>query len=174
MQYTIGLHVKTQDVDAVVAQLRHALPDAQVITLTDLVVPMTAMLNNIIMMLEAVASLAMLAGVIIIANTVTLAMLERRREIGILKSIGHTSRMIVGEVLVENGMISFTGAFLALLAAVGITWFLGKMLFGFSFDVLPWTVLSIMLGTVAMCMAVAAITAWNVTRIRPLEILRYE
>jgi ABC-type antimicrobial peptide transport system permease subunit len=40
-------------------------------------------LNNLIIMLTTVASLAMIAGLIIIANAVALAMLERRREIGI-------------------------------------------------------------------------------------------
>ena len=49
-----------------------------------------------------VASLAMFAGLALIANTVALAMLERRREIGILKAIGHTSRSMLGVVLAHG------------------------------------------------------------------------
>ncbi|HCI81226.1 MAG TPA: ABC transporter permease, partial [Ktedonobacter sp.] len=47
-------------------------------------------LDNLIIMLTTLASLAMIAGIVIIANAVGLAMLERQREIGILKSVGYT------------------------------------------------------------------------------------
>ena len=57
----------------------------------------------------------MFAGLALIANTVALAMLERRREIGILKAIGHTSRGILGMVLAEHGILGIVGAYAALL-----------------------------------------------------------
>ena len=46
-----------------------------------------------------------LVGVISIANTLVMAMLERRRELGILKSAGYTS----DTVLSENGIIGGLG-----------------------------------------------------------------
>ena len=44
-------------------------------------------LNDVLEVLILVASLSLLAGVIIIANAVALAMLERRRELGILPTL---------------------------------------------------------------------------------------
>ena len=41
-------------------------------------------MNSFMDVLIAIASLSLIAGVIIIANSVALAMLERRRELGIL------------------------------------------------------------------------------------------
>ncbi len=173
-QYIYGLHIDSAHSNADVAQLRRAIPDAEVMTLADVVGQIDSLLNNLILVLEAIASLALLAGVIIIANTVTLAMLERRRELGILKSFGHTSRTILGEVLIENGIVGFTGGLLAMVLAVVAASLLGKLTFGLSFTIAPALVLSVVLGAAAVCMLVAALVAWNAVRVRPLEVLRYE
>src|SRR5258708_12844376 len=77
------------------------------------------LLNNLIIMLTTVASLAMIAGLIIIANAVALAMLERRREIGILKSVGHTSTSILATVLIENGLVGLLGSMVPMLLVPG-------------------------------------------------------
>jgi putative ABC transport system permease protein len=173
-QYVIGLHIDGAHSAADVAALRAALPNAEIITLADLVAQIDSLLNNLILVLEAIASLALLAGVIIIANTVTLAMLERRRELGILKSFGHTSRTILGEVLIENGIVGFVGGLLAMILAAVTAGLLGKLTFGISFTIAPTLVLSVVLGAATICMVVAALVAWGAVRVRPLEVLRYE
>ena len=125
-------------------------------------------------MLTAIASLAMIAGVIIIANAVALAMLERRRELGILKSVGHTSSSVLGEVLMENGVIGFTGGVLAMLLVTVALLIIGLLIKSLNFGVNTGLVLIIIFGTAIVCMVVAALVAWNATRVRPLEVLRYE
>jgi ABC-type antimicrobial peptide transport system permease subunit len=57
--------------------------------------PVGVALDNIVAVIEAVASMALLAGILMIANAVALALLERRGEIGILKAIGHTSHSVL-------------------------------------------------------------------------------
>ena len=125
-------------------------------------------------MITAIGSLAMLAGIIIIANAVALAMLERRRELGILKAVGYTSRSVLGEVLIENGIVGFTGC--AAGAARG-----GPLPDGGrqgdlqdGLGVGAPLVLGLVLGTAAISMLVAGLVAYQSTRVRPLEVLRYE
>ncbi|TMF55442.1 MAG: FtsX-like permease family protein, partial [Chloroflexi bacterium] len=72
---------------------------------TDFVSFFDRLLSNVIVFLSAIASLALLAGIVIIANTVALAMLERRREIGILKSVGYDSGTVLSQVLLENAVV---------------------------------------------------------------------
>src|SRR5258708_20966215 len=79
------------------AQLNHALntlgriaPKAVVQNLTDGATAFLQELSKLLNMLVAIALLSVLAVVIIIANAVALAMLERKRELGILKSVGYT------------------------------------------------------------------------------------
>ncbi|MDQ6662455.1 MAG: ABC transporter permease, partial [Chloroflexota bacterium] len=90
-------------------------PNADVLNFADLGALVNQFIGDILLILTTIASLSLLAGIIIIANAVALAMLERRRELGILKSVGYTSRSILGEVLIENGVVGGMGAILALL-----------------------------------------------------------
>ena len=113
----------TSDLNQVVA----AVPSAQTVNLAKLTLAINDTLNNLIIMLTAIASLAMIAGVVIIANAVALAMLERRREQGILKSVGYTSASVLSEVLVENGVVGFTGGVLAMLLVSFALFILGLL-----------------------------------------------
>jgi len=105
---------------------------------------------------------------------VALAMLERRRELGILKSVGYTSRTVLSEVLIEYGVIGGVGAFLALLLVTFAMNLLGKFVFKTSFDVNPIIVLVLIVGAALLAMVTAAIVAYGAVRVRPLEVLRYE
>ena len=124
--------------------------------------------------LTTIAGLSLLAGVIIIANAVALAMLERRRELGILKSVGYTSRTVLSEVLIENGIIGAVGAVLAMLLVTFAMSLLGKFVFKTSFDVNAIIVLALIVGAALLAMVTAAIVAFGAVRVRPLEVLRYE
>jgi ABC-type antimicrobial peptide transport system permease subunit len=125
-------------------------------------------------MLTAIASMAIIAGVVIIANAVALAMLERRREQGILNSVGYTSASVLSEVLVENGVVGFTGGALAMLLVSFALFILGLQVKALNFGVETGLVLVIIFGTAFVSVAVALLVAWNATRVRPLEVLRYE
>lgn len=56
-----------------------------------------------------VALLALIVGGLSIINTMVMAVSERTREIGLKKAIGAETRSILGEILLESGMIGFWG-----------------------------------------------------------------
>lgn len=172
--YLFQLKFDPTQADQKLHQIQKAVPDVQTFSFVELLLLINTLLNNLIIMLTAIASLAMIAGIIIIANAVALAMLERRRELGILKSVGFTSRSVLGEVLLENGVVGFTGAMLAMLLVTLATTILSRVVFNSPFGVATPLVLGIVLATAAVCMAVAGFVAWGATRVRPLEVLRYE
>jgi putative ABC transport system permease protein len=172
--YIYSLILNPQHAKAQVNQIQQAVPTVQAITLVDLTLIITNILNNVITMLTALASLAMIAGIIIIANAVALAMLERRRELGILKAVGHTSGDVLGEVLIENGIIGFTGGLLAMLLVTLAMSVLASVVFKTNFGVSAPITVGIIAAAAAVCMVVAALVAWGATRVRPLEVLRYE
>ncbi len=172
--YLYSLQVAPGQARAILRHVQQAVPSATVFNLADLLASIISLLNNVIAMMTAISSLAMLAGLIIIANAVALAMLERRRELGILKSVGYTSRSVLSEVLLENGVVGFTGAVLAMLLVTLATVVLAKLVFKFDLGVSAGIVLGIVLATAAVCMVIAGLVAWGATRVRPLEVLRYE
>jgi putative ABC transport system permease protein len=62
------------------------------------------------------AALALLAGVLLIANSVSLALLDRRYEIGVLKTIGYSRRHIMASLAVEYSLVGL----IATLAGIGV------------------------------------------------------
>jgi putative ABC transport system permease protein len=154
--------------------LEQTVPNVRVFNVSDLTNFFNQLLNNVILALTTIASLSLLAGVILIANAVALAMLERRRELGILKSTGHSSRSLLSEVLLENGIVGATGALIAMLLVTLIASLLGLLVFKTPLEVSPLLSLALILGSAGLAMFVSALVAWHAVRVRPLEVLRYE
>ncbi len=152
----------------------NTVPNAFVLSLTNIANFINQLLNDILLTLTTIASLSLLAGLIIIANAVALAMLERRRELGILKSVGYTRGSILSEVLIENGLIGGMGALLAMVLVFIATALLGTYLFHLELGVSSVIALSLIGGSIVLAMLVAAFVAWGAVRVRPLEVLRYE
>lgn len=173
-QSVFYMKVDPNQVGKAVDVIGNAVPHAFVLNLANISDIINQIINDILITLTTIASLSLLAGIIIIANAVALAMLERRRELGILKSVGYTRRTILGEVLIENGVVGGTGAFMAmLLVAVAIA-ILGQLVFHATFGVSVLIMLVMVGGAVVLAMIAAALVAWGAVSVRPLEVLRYE
>ncbi|MDL1902144.1 FtsX-like permease family protein [Anaerolineae bacterium CFX9] len=68
-----------------------------------------------------VGLLSLLAAAVTMANTVSLATLERRRQIGVLKAVGLKSRRVLTVMLLENMVIGLLGGILGIgLSALGV------------------------------------------------------
>ncbi len=83
-------------------------------------------INNFYMILQVifggVGAIALLVAAIGIANTMTMAILERTREIGLMKAIGATNRDVLAIFLGEAAGIGFVGG----LGGVVIGWLAGQ------------------------------------------------
>ncbi len=81
-------------------------------------------LNQVFLIMEAVlgaiGAVTLVVAAFGIANTMTMAIYERTREIGIMKAIGATNRDVLRIFLFEAGAIGVIGGLLGLLTGVGI------------------------------------------------------
>lgn len=171
---SFSMKIDTNSVDKAISRINQLAPHASVFNLADIGGFIDQIISNILWMLTTLASLSLLAGVIIIANAVALAMLERRRELGILKSVGYTSQSLLGEVLVENGIVGGVGALLAMLLVTFCTSLLGTLVFKTSFGVSWYIAIGLIGGIALLAIITALLVAWQSVRVRPLEVLRYE
>jgi putative ABC transport system permease protein len=137
------------------------------------------------------SSLGLLGGISLlvasfgIANTMIMAILERTREIGIMKAIGAEDREIKLIFFVEAGLIGFVGGILGALAAWGIDVVANRIAYHYflkprgvsfiSFFALPpylW------LGAIAFAVVVAILAALypaaRAARIDPVRALRHD
>lgn len=168
------LKVGADQTGAALRVLSSAAPEALILNIADFGVIIQQFLDDLVIALTSIAALALLAGIIIIANAVGLAMLERRREIGILKAVGYTSRTVLGQVLLENGLIGGMGGLLAMALVTLMVFVLSKQVFKTDLGVGVPITLAIVFGTTVLAMVMASLVAWRATRVRPLEVLRYE
>jgi predicted lysophospholipase L1 biosynthesis ABC-type transport system permease subunit len=155
-------------------RLASRAPAALVVDVTDLGAIVGRILRNLLILLTALASLALLAGAVIIANAVALAMLERRREIGIMKSLGFASRSVLAQVLFENALLGALGGVAAVAVVTLTTMLLSRFVFQIQLEVSMAFSIAIVLASGLLAAAVAGLVAWAPTRVRPLEVLRYE
>lgn len=174
-EYSIALHLDPARADAVLTQFVAAYPGAVwVHNYADLLSQVAAYFNNIMLALEAVVVPALLAAIIIIADAVALAMLERRREQGILKAVGYTSRGILAQTLIEQGIAGVLAGLLAMGCSALAALALARISFQVEIGVSLLVVAAVVLGSAALCVAIGAGVAWSAARVRPLEVLRYE
>ncbi len=168
------MKIDTAQVNKALDKLGQLVPNAMVQNLADIGASLGQLLNSMIQMLVAIASLSLIAGVVIIANSVALAMLERRRELGILKSVGYTSGTVLSEVMIENGIVGGVSALLAMLLATAAIVLLGNLAFKLTFSVSPLIILTLVGGSMVLATLTATLVSWNAVRVRPLAVLRYE
>jgi putative ABC transport system permease protein len=76
------------------------------------------------LILGGVGGIALLVAAFGVANTMTMAILERTKEIGLMKAIGATDRDVLTVFLVEAGLVGLTGG----LAGVGLSYFLQNLI----------------------------------------------
>src|SRR6185437_1914374 len=67
--------------------------------------------------MTCVAGVALLVSSLGIANTMLMSVLERKREIGIMKAVGADNRHLLFIFVVEGGLIGLGGAMIGLLLA---------------------------------------------------------
>ncbi|WP_374686898.1 ABC transporter permease, partial [Promineifilum sp.] len=119
-----------------------------------------AQFNNLVLLLMALAGLTALVGGLGLANTMALNVLERSREIGILRSMGAGRSLLRRLILAEGLAIALISAFFAVLLALPLTAVLdrvmGNSLLGspLSFAFAPaaaaaWLGLVVVIGVVA-------------------------
>jgi putative ABC transport system permease protein len=134
-------------------------------------------LGRIFGLFDALAAVAVLIAALGIVNTLTMNVIERVREIGILRAAGMTRRQVWRSVVVEAGILGLAGAVLGVILGL-LVGCLMVVLAGGRLDVataIPWQVvgLSLLLG-VTVAMLAAAYPARLASRLPIVRAVQYE
>ena len=133
-----------------------------------------SILRNIISFIDLMASIVFLVGIFGITYAMDLNLLERKREIGILKSLGFTELQIMLSLLLEASLLGFIGAMIGtILVIIGITVLSNIIQIELFSIVMPlWLPLGAVFITSALSALIALWSVWYNTKQDPMEALR--
>ncbi len=132
-------------------------------------------LNQLAALPLLIAGLSLFAATALIATTVSLATMERRRQIGMLKAIGVGRWQVLSQLLIENGIVGMTGGLISLLPTVLILVAVPALSQGIVRLPAPADLMIAMLVlSVLITIGATLVTAWSASQEKPLNVLRYE
>jgi putative ABC transport system permease protein len=133
--------------------------------------------DRILGLLDALALVAVVIAGLGMVNTYSMSVLERVREIAVLRATGMTSRQVWGMVVLEAGILGLFGAILGAVAGMLTGWLLVNLAstgFGLILDP-PWaTIVLAGLFGVIVSVAAAVYPAGFASRLSIVRALRYE
>lgn len=124
-------------------------------------------------------AIALLVGTFIIANTFSILVAQRTRELALLRAVGASRRQVLGSVLLEAFAIGLVAAVLGLAGGVGLALGVTALLESTGADlpsaglvVRPVTVVTALVLGVGITLFASVLPAVQATRVPPLAALR--
>ncbi|MFI9638760.1 ABC transporter permease [Micromonospora sp. NPDC051925] len=147
------------DVQPQVETLLADSPEVSVADRDAFIKQQTGSLDNLLTMIQILLALAIVIAVLGIINTLALSVLERTRELGLLRAIGLRRAQTMRMITVEAVVISIFGALLGIAVGVGLGAAVVRALKdeGITDLILPWGQMGLFLVLAAVIGVVAAV-----------------
>ncbi|MEA3344868.1 MAG: ABC transporter permease [Chloroflexota bacterium] len=128
-------------------------------------------------MVTQISLLAVFIGGLGMLNTMLMSVLERTREIGVLRALGWRKRRVLGMILRESLMLGAVGGVCGMLLGLGLGALAG-LAPGVYGALKPIYTPQIFVQAIAVALVAGVMgglyPAWRATRMQPMEALRYE
>ncbi|HYF25984.1 MAG TPA: ABC transporter permease [Baekduia sp.] len=139
----------------------------------------TDAINQQFAFFNAIVAIAVLVGALGIVNVLTMSVLERTREIGVLRALGASRWRVRRTMANESLLISLAGTFAGMAAGllIGVVWVLGMretMFPGMTMHLPIGTLATIAVLGVVLGVVAAILPARRAAHLDPLSALRYE
>ncbi len=158
--------------------------DVSIMSSTSMLSMINSIFSTIQLFLVGIAGISLIVAGVGIMNIMLVSMIERTREIGILKALGMKSRTVLSIFLGESAMIGVIGAVIGIIAGYGLAVvvanILGSGLLGAAGGLTITPVLTpiLILGAFGFGVGISVIfalyPALRASKLKPVEALRYE
>ena len=154
--------------------------DFDVFTSTEVLERMGSILGIIEMVLVGIAAISLLVGGIGIMNTMYTSVMEKTRDIGIMKAIGATNKNILSIFMFESGLLGFIGGVIGAFIGSVFAIIIGELSKYSSIPVPmkividPYLIIFSIGFAVFIGLISGLLPARNASKLRPADALRYE
>ena len=188
---------KPDDVDVVIAQVKSAndIPmlqekikkelerrrgdtNFQVVTATQILEQINQVLGIMQFVLVGIAAISLIVGAIGIMNSMYTSVMERTRDIGIMKAVGAMNSDILNIFLVESGLIGFVGGIFGVIIGSFMAFIIGQISKSAGFLLIikiePLVIVFGLLFAFVVGIISGILPAYQASRLKPVDALRYE
>ena len=188
---------KPEDVDAIITQVKS--PDDiptlqekiekeleskrddtnfQVVTATQILEQINQVLGVMQFVLVGIAAISLVVGAIGIMNSMYTSVLERTKDIGIMKAIGARNSDILKIFLIESGLIGLVGGIFGILLGSAMALIIGQLSKNAGFSLIikiePLVLIFGLLFAFVVGIISGILPAYQASRLKPVDALRYE
>ncbi|MCX9014319.1 MAG: ABC transporter permease [Candidatus Methanoperedens sp.] len=172
------------DIEQKLMMSRHVNPRTKDFTVTafaSIQQQISSVTQSISMFLAAIAAVSLLVGAVGIANTMFMSVMERTRQIGLLKALGATDNEVMRLFLMESGLFGVVGGVIGITTGILISVLISSVGLrmigpgGTMTTVIPPQLIffaltfSILVGVIS-----GVVPARNAAKMKPVDALRFE
>jgi putative ABC transport system permease protein len=164
-----------EEADNIAADINDNIKDVNAFTTSQLSEQISQIIDQIGFFTIGIGAISAIVGGLGVMNTMIMSVMERRREIGVLKAIGATNGYVIRMVLVESALISLIGGFFG----IGLG-FMGSKVLEIATQGSARGVVTLRLAFYSLAFAVALgvigglYPSKRAADLSPIEALRYE
>jgi len=122
--------------------------------------------------LTAIAAVSLLVGAVGIANTMFMSVMERTRQIGLLKALGATDNEVMKLFIMESGLFGFVGGIIGIIFGILISVMISAV--GLSAVVTPQLIIFALAFSVFVGVLSGVAPARSAAKMNPVDALRFE
>lgn len=127
----------TAYVSSIAYQIEEAMTNAAAKPVRQVADTEGVILGKTQLIMSVVAIFAMIAAALAIANLVTASVMERSKEVGLMKALGARNKSIVGLILTETMIVALVGGAAGFGLGVGLAQLVGQLVFGSGIAIRP-------------------------------------
>ena len=162
-----------EDVDAVAARINEALPGNKINLTRDLVIDAQERIPALNTFLKVLVGLGAFVSTIFVLLSMYTTVTERRKEIGILKSLGAPNSFVIKTIEGEAFMIGVLGVILGLVVALIASQAIGRG-FELAFEFSSGWIITAIVIAIGGSLVGALYPAWRASTIDPVEVMANE
>ncbi|KRC42816.1 ABC transporter permease [Oerskovia sp. Root22] len=163
--------VSQAELDAAVTAAAEPYMIVSVMDDEEYVSALASQIDQMLTILYALLGLSIVIAVLGIVNTLALSVIERTREIGLLRAVGLGRSQLAGTIVIESVLTAVFGTLLGLAVGVGLAAAMPTVFAstGFTALAIPWAGLGAMVGIAVLVGVLAA--GWPALRAARLPVL---